>query len=492
LSTTPRRFAQRLAQRLAQSAGTGGRVMRRARRLYGQWKAEGTQELFWRMRTIYFGAMTYRRWLRKWDVLDAPARAAIGRHVAAMADPPLFSIITPVYDPPEQWLRRCIESVRSQLYPHWELCLADDLSRAPHVRAVLEEYRLLDSRIKVCYRSENGHISAASNSALALATGQFCILLDHDDELTEQALYLAAAVLQTNPELDLLYSDEDKIDEKGRRFGPYFKPDWNPQLLTGQNMVSHMGVYRTALLREVGGFRLGHEGSQDWDLVLRVTERTRAARIHHIPQVLYHWRAIAGSTAVNHAEKPYASQAATRVLSEHFARLGEAPDIRPGFGSYFRAVHRLPSPLPLISIVIACADKAPAVDFVGRLKNQTDHAALEIIGVTRQGAQLPGADLHAACCHGHAAGLDAVCAGAQERIVPAGQPDHSRNRARRRTIRQPPGARSCLQSEPALAPRLAASLAGAAPVPAVFAVPAEVALAALSYSPDPAGAPHAV
>src|SRR5437660_1693700 len=159
------------------------------------------------------------------------------------------------------------------MYPAWELCIADDASSEPTVRAVLEECRALDARIKVAYRAQNGHISRATNSALELATGEFAVLLDHDDELAEDALYWVAREIVEFPSAMLIYSDEDKVNGSGIRFDPYFKPDWNPELLRAQNCISHLGAFRTEALRAIGGFRAGLEGAQDWDVALRLSER---------------------------------------------------------------------------------------------------------------------------------------------------------------------------------------------------------------------------
>ncbi|MBE2216306.1 MAG: glycosyltransferase, partial [Opitutaceae bacterium] len=294
----------------------------------------------------------YEEWIRVYDTLSPETIAAQRERAAQLERAPRISIVVPVYNTPERWLRRMIESVREQTYPHWELCLADDASPEAHVRRILEEAAASDPRIKVVFRPDNGHISAASNSALALATGEFVGLLDHDDELAPHALYEVALVLARRPDVDLVYSDEDKIDEDGRRFEPYFKPDWNADLFLGQNYLSHFSVYRTALVREVGGFRVGYEGSQDWDLALRVTDRSAADRIVHIPKVLYHWRAIAGSTALELSEKSYPVEAARRALTDHFTACGIAARLEPVAGGHWRIVHPLPEPAPLVSIII--------------------------------------------------------------------------------------------------------------------------------------------
>ncbi len=186
-------------------------------------------------------------------------------------------------------MRAALDSVRRQLYPHWQLCLADDCSTDERTSAILDEYAKADERISVLRRSENGHISAASNSALEIATGSWVVLLDHDDELAEQALAVMALAIADHPEVSYFYSDEDKLDADGRRFSPFFKPDFDPAMLLGENYPCHLFVARREAIEEAGGFRAGFEGSQDWDLLLRITERLDPTAIRHIPQVLYHW-----------------------------------------------------------------------------------------------------------------------------------------------------------------------------------------------------------
>ena len=197
----------------------------------------------------------------------------------------------PLYNTPEAFLRRCIDSVTEQTYSNWELCLVDDASPSAHVARICAEYARNDKRIKFFRREINGHISAATNSALELASGDFVALLDHDDELAAHALYMIAAELDADPDLDLLFSDEDKIDESGHRFDPWFKTDWNYDLMLSQNAVVHLAVYRRTILQDIGGFRSGFDGSQDYDVTLRFSERTTPERIKHIPFILYHWRA---------------------------------------------------------------------------------------------------------------------------------------------------------------------------------------------------------
>lgn len=299
----------------------------------------------------------YQEWIGSYDTLSDADEAAIRAHIATFRHTPRISVLMPVYNTPEQWLRRAIESVRSQLYPHWELCIADDASTASHVKPLLEEYRRLDPRIRVVFREENGHISAASNSALELVTGEFTALLDHDDELAPHALYLVAEELDRHPEADIVYSDEDKIDEAGRRFEPFCKTVWNPDLFFAQNYLSHLGVFRSDLLRRVGGFRQGFEGSQDYDLAIRCVAATHPDKIRHIPFILYHWRAVAGSTSLSTAQKGYAEDAAVRALTEHFRAVNTAVTVEPGgWPTTYRVRYPLPDPAPRVAIIIPTRD----------------------------------------------------------------------------------------------------------------------------------------
>ncbi|HTL68177.1 MAG TPA: glycosyltransferase [Lacunisphaera sp.] len=323
---------------------------------------------------------TYDHWLQEFDPLRPEALETLRRRAATFANPPLISVLMPVYNTPEKWLVRAIESVRAQVYPHWELCLADDASTQPHVRAVLERYAAQDPRIKPVYRGQNGHISAASNTALQAATGVFCALFDHDDELAPAALFCVAEQLLLHPDAEVVYTDEDKIDETGHRFDPHFKPDWNPDFLTSQNYLSHLTVYRTATLRTIGGFREGFEGAQDWDLAFRVTERVQPAQILHIPRVLYHWRAIEGSTAMQFQEKDYTSIATRRAIEEHLARRGEKAVLEPSVRKFWRARRIRPEPAPLVTLVIPTRNRRDLlISCVTSIRAKTDYPNYEIL-----------------------------------------------------------------------------------------------------------------
>ncbi len=294
----------------------------------------------------------YAEWIRRYDTLNETDRAAIQRQVASWEHPPLISVVMPVYNTPEKYLEQAIDSVREQLYPHWELCIVDDASPNPRVRKILKRYAQRDPRIKVAYRSENGHISVASNDALAMATGDYIALLDHDDTLAEHALYWVASEIVRHPDAELIYSDEDKIDEKGRRCDPYFKPDWNPELLLGQNYISHLGVYKRERVLDIGEFRPGFEGSQDWDLVLRFTDDLDPAQIRHIPAILYHWRMLSGSTARDQGAKPYVVDAAKRAITETLERRDEHAILDSACNGVFHLPRFTVYERPLVSIII--------------------------------------------------------------------------------------------------------------------------------------------
>lgn len=285
--------------------------------------------------------------------------AAMRRTASGWGNAPLISLITPVYNVDERWLRACVDSVLNQAYSNWELCLADDASTAPHVWPLLEEFARHDSRIRVTRLRANGGISAASNAALELATGDYIALLDNDDELAPNALFEVAQAIIDAPDLDYIYTDEDKIDESGNHSDPLFKPDWSPEHFLSTHYPCHLSVLRTSIVRDIGGFRPEFDGSQDYDICLRATERAR--RIHHIPRVLYHWRMIQGSTAESQQAKPEAHDAARRALSEALVRrdLGGRVE-ETGLTGIWRARPEI-ARRPLVSIVIPTAGRTGQV-----------------------------------------------------------------------------------------------------------------------------------
>lgn len=267
---------------------------------------------------------------------------------------PMISIITPVYNVDNIWLEKAISSVLDQVYGKWELCLVDDASTKDDIKKTLETYREKDTRIRVKYLSQNQGISGASNEALSMATGDFVGFLDHDDELPVNALFEVVKILQKHLDADIIYSDEDHITANGKRIDPYFKPDWSPDLLLSNMYTCHFGVYRRKLIEEIGGFRKGFEGSQDYDMVLRLMERTD--KIYHIPRILYHWRNIPGSTALRYHAKSYADASAKKALEEALERRNIRGEVLPGeYPGYFRVKREIIGN-PGVSIIIPTKD----------------------------------------------------------------------------------------------------------------------------------------
>lgn len=347
-----------------------------------------TDDLYrdYRKRLLPEDAGDYPNWVLRFDTLGAAQMEGLRVRVDRLGpDAPLISVLVPTYQTPERWLRRCIESVIDQIYPHWQLCVADDASPDARVMEVLREYAATDRRIEVTRRDTNGHIAEASNTALSMARGSYTGLLDHDDELRPHALLEMAEAIVSDPGLALLYSDEDKLDEDGRRFDPYFKPDWNPDLLLSQNYICHFTVIRTDLVREVGGFRKSFEGSQDHDLFLRCIEQLPATRIRHIPRVLYHWRAIEGSTALARDAKDYAADAGARAVAGHLERCHPEARVEALSHGHYRVRWPLPEPPPRVSLIVPTRDKADLLrTCVDSILARTGYPAYEVIVVDNQ------------------------------------------------------------------------------------------------------------
>ncbi|AWP25482.1 glycosyl transferase family protein [Paenibacillus vortex V453] len=326
---------------------------------YRTYKTQGLKAI-WRKAKSTLGidsetsAQAYQIWIIQNQLSDED-KLKINREVEQFTYKPLISIILPVYNVDEIWLRKCIDSVINQIYPNWELCIADDASPKPHIKKVLREYSERDARIKVVFREKNGHISESSNTALSIAQGEFIGLLDNDDELTIDALYENVRLLNEHPDADMIYSDEDKISVEGERNSPFFKPDWSPDLLMTHMYVCHFGVYRTSLVKKIGGFRNGLEGSQDFDLALRVSELTH--NIYHIPKILYHWRTIPESTASGPGAKNYTHYAGLKAVNDAIQRRGIDGYIEEleGYSNFYR-VHYNNRIDSLVSIIIPTRD----------------------------------------------------------------------------------------------------------------------------------------
>jgi GT2 family glycosyltransferase len=296
---------------------------------------------------------------------------------------PCISVVMPVYDTPEHVLRETIGSVRAQTWPGWQLCIADDASPSPHVQAALADLAAQDSRILVTHRPVNGHIAAASNTALGMTTGDWVALLDHDDLLAPHALATIVQAIRDNPEAQILFSDEDKIGETGRRFDPYFKPGFDPDLLLGQNVISHLGVYRRELLLAIGGWREGFEGSQDYDLALRAVRTAGDDAVRHVPGVLYHWRQPWRMGSFSQTAIERCADAGRRAVSEHLRSRGVV-------GARVEAVPRVPfwnrvrwpvpaEPCRVALVLMPEAELSHSLGCVRDLVAASDHPVSEVI-----------------------------------------------------------------------------------------------------------------
>jgi len=296
---------------------------------------------------------------------------------------PMISIVMPVRDPDPGWLRAAFISVLGQVYENWELCVVDDASTNTFTREVLRDFERKDHRIRVLYLEQNQGIAAASNEGVSLATGEFVGFLDHDDELKKIALYEVVKLLNERPELDFIYSDEDKKGLEGFLSDPFFKPDWSPDLLMSVNYVTHFAVYRNTILKHVGGLRREFEGSQDYDLILRASEVTD--RIGHIPVPIYTWRKAPESAAAQVDAKPYALRAARRALTEAIQRRGYSGRVEDGL---VRGRYRVRYDIkgdPKVVIIIPTRDK---VDLLRRcihsIQQRTTYSNYEVIVVDNQ------------------------------------------------------------------------------------------------------------
>lgn len=299
---------------------------------------------------------------------------------------PRFSIVTPVFNPPPDAFEACVRSVLGQTFTNWQWCLCDDASSNQWIKRRLLELQASDTRIRTHLRVNNGGIASASNDALALATGDFLALLDDDDMLHVDALLRVNEILNDDPSIDYIYTDEDKIDELGNHYDVFKKPRWSPQRFLGQNYCSHLSVIRRSLVDDVGRFRDGFDGSQDYDLFLRVTERTD--RIVHLPEVLYHWRAVSGSTALGQSEKSYAFDAALRAVQTALERRGVSATVAETEPFAYQRVIRSLNHEPRISIVIpTCGthksifgvDTCLVVNCVESILTHTNYSNFEVL-----------------------------------------------------------------------------------------------------------------
>ncbi len=292
----------------------------------------------------------YQLWIKNTEKKQAQEAKEI---IKKLTVTPLISILLPCYNSNPEYLSQCIESVQKQSYKNWQLCIVDDAStRTEHITTI-QQFLNADSRIEFQQRTENGHISEASNTCLKKAKGLYTLLLDHDDLLPEHTFLYLVNALQNNQNLQLIYADEDKINDSCQRFEPHFKPEWNPDLLYSQNYIGHPVLYQTTRLKELGGFRKGVEGSQDHDLLLRYTATLDTEQIHRIPKVLYHWRVHSQSTAAKPEAKDYTTQAGIKALQEHFNHQNKNVKVCQGkYPNTYRVRWPVPKLQPLVTLMI--------------------------------------------------------------------------------------------------------------------------------------------
>jgi len=322
----------------------------------------------------------YALWVSENDLNESAIEAARAE-IEVMNIKPVFSILVPIYNTDPEYLLPMIESVRRQIYPHWQLCLVDDCSPKSYLKRILEHEALQDERIVIQLNDINQGISVTTNDALALATGDYVALLDHDDEISIDALYENAKVINETPDVGLIYSDEDKMDMQGNRLEPYFKPDFSPDLLHTNNYICHFTVIKKSIVDEIGGFREGMDGSQDHDIILRSADA--AERVVHIPRILYHWRKIPGSTAVVYDAKSYAWEAGRKAVEDLLTKREEGVRVEFGTLKGTYRVFREIAGQPLVSIIVPFKDKPDLLDdCLNSILDRSSYQNFEIIGVS--------------------------------------------------------------------------------------------------------------
>ncbi len=298
---------------------------------------------------------------------------------------PLISFIVPTYNVSRDLLSKCLDSLLEQTYQNFEICIADDNSPNPETRETIEEYKKKSDKIHVVYRKKNGMISEASNSAIKISRGEFIVLVDNDDVVEKEALYYIVEVLNKDKDIDMIYTDEDKIDFRGRYMEPHFKPDYSPDTLMGVNYICHLCCLRKSIVEELGGFRKKYDGAQDYDLFLRFTEKTK--KIYHIEKVLYHWRQTTTSTAGGLDNKSYAYTAGANALKDALKRRGLKGEVMPNprVSTY---LVKYGNSNELISIIIPIKDAADVTRrCIDSIYNKSTYRNFEIILIDNNSSQ---------------------------------------------------------------------------------------------------------
>lgn len=334
-------------------------------------------------------ANNYISWVETYRNYTEHERLHLLSRLPALTHQPLISVVMATYNSNADYLKHAINSVLAQAYENFELVIADDCSTDPAVRELVERYAKKDRRVRLIACTTNGGISAATNAAIAAAQGEFIAFMDHDDMLVGYALFAVILAINATPDATILYSDEDKINDASELFMPYFKSDFDPLLLLGQNYVCHLTTIRRDLIAHVGGLRSAFDGAQDWDLVLRVSEVVPRETIVHIPHVLYHWRSHPASTSQTSAAKPWALTAGVRAVTDALERRGIAAEVRTLEPIGFADVHfALPPSPPLVSILIPTRDGVYLERCIRSVLADTTYPNYEIV-VIDNGSQKP-------------------------------------------------------------------------------------------------------
>ncbi|MCI8575317.1 MAG: glycosyltransferase family 2 protein, partial [Bacilli bacterium] len=319
----------------------------------------------------------YNKWLKQNETFSEESELSYN---------PLISLLIPVYNIGRAYLSECIDSLLNQTYQNFEIILVDDCSTKEETKETLKEYEKKDSRIIVKYRKKNGHISATTNDALKLAKGEFVGLVDNDDTLDKHALYEVVKVLNENKKIDMIYSDEDKINLKGERCDPNFKSDFAPDSLLSSNYICHFTVLRKSIMDKIGGFRIGYEGAQDYDLFLRFTEQTN--NIYHIPKILYHWRMVEGSTSMVIDNKSYALEKGKLALEDALKRRKIKGTVNISDNCpYYQIEYEVPKNAK-VSIIIPTKDHADITEnCLKSIYEKTTYTNFEIILVNNNSSE---------------------------------------------------------------------------------------------------------
>ncbi|MES9948094.1 MAG: glycosyltransferase [Candidatus Thiodiazotropha sp.] len=385
--TKPLRLMRRFAPELKKLRKEPSLIRDWSREAVRLWKLGGLQAIREQLNTESSPTYDYSLWIRDVEPVGVPTLEMV-EQLNEHSDRPFISIVMPVFNVDEYLLRAALDSVLAQSYENWELCIADDASTRPHIKRVLDEYIRRYKRIKVIYREENGHISNATNSAFSMASGDYVALMDHDDQLADFALYFVAQEIILNPHAEIVYSDEDKLNNEEVRFDHYFKPDFNPDLMRSHNMICHFGVYKRSLVEKVGGMREGFEGAQDYDLALRcLREIDPRKQVRHIPWILYHWRAIPESTASGGEAKSYAMDAALRAVKDDLEIRGLKADVTESeyIDGMIRVRYQLPDSRPLVSIIIPTRNGEKLLrQCIESIRDRSNYKNIEFIIVDNQ------------------------------------------------------------------------------------------------------------